>query len=910
MGLARVSQQLASTDNRCDLSEWGQGVVMDRRSVKQTLILFVCALLPVFTALAGTDQARIPAVGASARFILQLGILVFAAKIGGALFTRGRLPLVLGELSAGVLVGPYLLGGVALPFFPEGVMGQMTPLTASHPAFHGIMSVTLAVFFFLAGLNTDLRQIRRYSVGGIVAGLCGFLFSFGVAWGGLVWGADVLMGRSYSWYAPELMLCAAVVSVTSIGVLARLLADERRLESLSGTVALTAAMTDNVLGLLFFTVLAGIVGTTGQHGQSDFSQFVWIGVRTCLGLGGVAILGIPLAHHMNQLAMREKNYTQAFVVSAACLLIAGGLIGACGLPVMSGAYVLGCAFSPIDFRHEIRERLDFVSMVLVPACFAALGMQFNPNLLANLEVLGVAVLFAGAVVLAKLLGSAGGGALAGLNRAGCLRVGMVTLPRGELSLALLVAVTGMGVLSEPLFFALITLIVLSCVAVPFLTDHPFVWGQEDARTRYPMPDPVRISFRFQSQQASVLMVNRVVALFEDEGFYAQLLNRSQTLYRISRATQVIHLHQTGGNVLFECTGQERALINTVMLEVASAVEQSLRELRSPLDDLLLRRNMQSSEPSTGSGSVILRNHVVSETCRPQLKATTKQGVIEELVNVLYDNGLVADSSQALQAVLNREQNLSTGLEYGLALPHARTDAVGQLVCAVGLKREGVDFDAADGRPTRIVVLVLAPEHVATPQLQMIAQICRTLDECGRAALLACETPEDMAAVLMGGVTTPKRNVKTSVLADYLVWQSISLDLTTGDKMSVLDFLLALCARSGSVGDIDEIRQDVQVAVDDVPVSIGESVVVYPVRTKGVARVVLSLGVSIQGVGLEKTKRVWIMALYPPSAEAAYATVLMLLKQVLTGERLVELLQAHTSREAWTSITTGGSSSIP
>ena len=83
-----------------------------------------------------------------AQFVLQLGVLVFAAKTGGVLFDRWRLPVVLGELLAGVLVGPHLLGRVALPFFPKGLMCDVDVLLTPNGSVFSVVTLTLVVFFF------------------------------------------------------------------------------------------------------------------------------------------------------------------------------------------------------------------------------------------------------------------------------------------------------------------------------------------------------------------------------------------------------------------------------------------------------------------------------------------------------------------------------------------------------------------------------------------------------------------------------------------------------------------------------------------------------------------------------------------------------------------------------------------
>jgi Kef-type K+ transport system membrane component KefB/mannitol/fructose-specific phosphotransferase system IIA component (Ntr-type) len=867
-----------------------------RNKVTGILLLVFCAAASFA---GGTGEAVHALTVPSARFILQLGVLVLAAKMGGRFFSRWQLPRVLGELAAGLLVGPYLLGGLALPFFPDGLMCDAAGLFSGQGPICGVLTISLVVFFFLIGLDTDLQQIRRSHAGGVASGLGGFALSFAVTLALLVKGVPQLTGgASWGWFTPQALLVSTAVSVASVGILARVLAARQRLESPAGTVALTAALTDNAAGLFLFTVFAGALAEVAEGVQPSAHLLASMVLRALIGFGIVALCGFPIARFVNGLALREKNYTSAFAVSAACVLIAGGIMGAMGLPVMAGAYVMGIAFSTTDLRHEIRERFDFVSVVLLPACFAVVGMQVNLYLFANASMaVGIALFVAGAV-LAKAAGSALPAALAELNSVGSLRVGAASLPRGEISLAVLAAVLGLSSLPPGVLFAAVLLVLLTCLCGPFAAESAFAWGGNGTRKNFVMPDSVKTVFRFPSHQAAMLMINRAVEIFEDDGFYAHRLNRHHVLYRISRESQVIHLQGIDGEVTFECSERERPLINTVMLELSSGVEQSLRELQKPLDDVLLRKNMQSAAPATVISNM-LKNRFAVEALKPQLLATTKQGAISELVSLLYENGLVMDRERAVQAVFEREQSLSTGLEFGLAIPHARTDAVTRLVCAVGLKKEGLDFDSVDGKPVRIVALVLAPDSAATPQLQLIAQLCRLLNEQGRSALLACETPEDMFGVLTAGSGAPSAHGRQpSLLPASLQWQSISLDMAPADQAQALSLLLALCARSGSVGAVEEVRKEIHALPGRMPEKLGDEVAVFMIETPNVYRLVAALGVSAQGVTCAGGRsRVWVMVLYPSSASADAVRVKEALARALDAKGVSALLAAKTSKEA-------------
>ncbi len=132
---------------------------------------------------AGVSSEPQALLSPSIHFVLQLGVLVLAAKAGGALFERWRMPVVLGELMAGVLVGPHLLGGLSLPLFPKGVMSDVGALLTPLGPVYSVVTVTLVVLFFssgsirtcgrsgaiLPGRGGGHRQLRALVRGGAVA---------------------------------------------------------------------------------------------------------------------------------------------------------------------------------------------------------------------------------------------------------------------------------------------------------------------------------------------------------------------------------------------------------------------------------------------------------------------------------------------------------------------------------------------------------------------------------------------------------------------------------------------------------------------------------------------------------------------------------------------------------------------
>ena len=130
-----------------------------------------------------------------------------------------------------------------------------------------------------------------------------------------------------------------------------------------------------------------------------------------------------------------------------------------------------------------------------------------------------------------------------------------------------------------------------------------------------------------------------------------------------------------------------------------------------------------------------------------LTGENKFQIIEELIELLDKAEMIKDSQIALDDVIEREQYLSTGLENGIAIPHAKTDTVDELRLAFGLTKNGIDFDSLDGLPVNLVFLVLSPKDTSGPHIQLLAKISRNLKRVEiRESLVKCNSPEEIHKV--------------------------------------------------------------------------------------------------------------------------------------------------------------------
>ena len=118
----------------------------------------------------------------------------------------------------------------------------------------------------------------------------------------------------------------------------------------------------------------------------------------------------------------------------------------------------------------------------------------------------------------------------------------------------------------------------------------------------------------------------------------------------------------------------------------------------------------------------LKTVLTPETVNLDLKGTSKEAIIDELLDMLVQAGKVKDKAVARACVLDRERKMSTGMKHGIAIPHGKTDSVSDLVACIGISDHPVDFDSLDQEPCRIFIMTLSPIDKTGPHLQFLAEV--------------------------------------------------------------------------------------------------------------------------------------------------------------------------------------------
>jgi mannitol/fructose-specific phosphotransferase system IIA component (Ntr-type) len=144
----------------------------------------------------------------------------------------------------------------------------------------------------------------------------------------------------------------------------------------------------------------------------------------------------------------------------------------------------------------------------------------------------------------------------------------------------------------------------------------------------------------------------------------------------------------------------------------------------------------------------LKTVLSKETICLHMKGTTKEEIINELLDILVAAKKVTDRSAALVAIMDREQKMSTGMKHGIAIPHGKSPTINDLVACIGVSDGAVEFDALDHEPCNIFIMTLSPVEKTGPHLQFLAEISLLFKSAEkRQEILNASTPEEVLKIL-------------------------------------------------------------------------------------------------------------------------------------------------------------------
>lgn len=652
-----------------------------------------------------------------ANLVLQLGILIFAVRLIGKLFKKIKVPTVLGELLIGVVIGPFALGGIPLPGFPQGIFPLNSASLAVSPELYSFSQVASIILLFASGLETDLKLFLKYSVAGGVIGIGGVVFSFVL--GDLV---GVLLLHT-NFMDVRCLFLGIMSTATSVGITARILSDKKKMDSPEGVTILASAVFDDVLGIILLAVILGVVAVLNGTGASISGVEIAKIAGKAFGIWLVfTALGLIFS---KQIAKFLKFFKHSYDFSICALglgLLLAGVFEKQGLAMIIGAYVTGLSLSSTDIAPIIQERIRGLYDFFVPIFFAVMGMMVNVGEMLSKDVLIFGAIYTVVAILAKVFGCAFPAMLMGFNFKGGLRIGCGMIPRGEV--ALIIAGIGLtaGILDEKLFGVVILMtLVTTLIAAPFLNFSLSLPGR-GTRKETTTEDGITLSWDFGSDEIADLVVDMLLKNLRNEGFYVQMMNINEGISQARKGSTVLSIKEEENIVTIETSAEAEAFVKTSMYEMILGVIDLINNLKKGFDGIALKKDILDSDATDADSDNQFKKLIKPEVIITNSKAETKDDLLKEMVLLLTNTGNVRDWEMVLSDVLSREKIMSTGMEKGIAIPHAKSDGVIAPCVAVCVKKDGIDFGSIDKEPSKIFFMIVSPKKANSPHLQMLASI--------------------------------------------------------------------------------------------------------------------------------------------------------------------------------------------
>lgn len=673
--------------------------------------------------------------------VIQLGVILFVARGFSTLFQTFKLPGVMGELVSGIVIGPYLLGGIPLPGFKYGLFGTYLHYFPDasvpvQPELYGIAVVASVLLLFMVGLETNVSLFLRLTGTGLIVGICGVACSFFVGAMTGVW----LLGLPFM--SPEALFLGVISTATSVGITGRILTERKKMDSPEGVTILAGAVIDDVLGIILLTAILGISAAY----MSEQSVIVWGNVFVTV-IKAIAVwliftgLGLVFAQKISSFLKIFKGLKVPSVMAFGMALLLAGIFEKAGLAMIIGAYVMGLSLSRTDLNYVVQESLKSLYLFAVPVFFVVSGMMVDIRVLASKPILTLGLIYTAGAMVSKMVGCGIPVLFRGFSSTGAIRVGLGMIPRGEVSLIIAGIGLSAGILTTDIFGMVIFMTLFTTLTAPLLLNKSLKSSKKSTVKDIMPTDSIITEFPLPSSEIVDFVAAKSVQLFKEEGFFINQMVLENKLYQIRKNDIFITMICKPEGLFFETSPNDINYVKTLMYE--SFVQ--IRDIMDGLKEITKPESLKNDFSEGEEDRRIDLKRILDPGCiRLNLKQNDKKSIIEELVDILDSQYQIYDRKSVFDAVWERELSFSTGMKNGFAIPHARTDQVESITLAVGIHRKGVDFQSLDGEPSRVFVLLLSPKNKTVPHIQILSHIAAIMSkDKAIERILNSKTPQDV-----------------------------------------------------------------------------------------------------------------------------------------------------------------------
>ena len=378
--------------------------------------------------------------------IISLSLLLFASKIFAELFHRIKLPIVLGELLAGIVIGPYALGG--LPLF------NGEPLVILDETIKHIGELAAIVILFVAGLEITPREFLKGGLSSFTVGALGVIVPFFVGY---------FVFSLYGLEALETLLIATALTATSIAISIQVLSSLGKMQTKEARLILGAAIVDDILAIAVLSVVLTMVqtgNTTPDIIEITFLILKILGLFVALLVGSIVI--VPRILHREKL---WKSQGSIEGITTAIFFGGAGIAALVGLSPIVGAFAIGMAVASTRLIKQVEEYVHKLQIIFAPLFFAIIGAQVDLRGI-NLDVLLIAGILVSIAIATKMLGCGLPSLIFLKDKSKAMRVGIGMVSRGEVGLIVAGVGATSGVVSGDVYTAIIVMVAVTTIITP------------------------------------------------------------------------------------------------------------------------------------------------------------------------------------------------------------------------------------------------------------------------------------------------------------------------------------------------------------------------------------------------------------------------------------------------------------
>jgi Kef-type K+ transport system membrane component KefB len=394
-------------------------------------------------------------------FLIIVSVVLIFARVLGEICRKFKQPVVVGEILAGIIIGPSLLGSALPNVFKDVFLSE----PRAYGAFDGLANLGVILLMFVAGIEVDLKQIRRQGKQAASISIMGIAFPFALGFAAIWFFHDYIFPvASTDRLIPSLFFGTAL-SITALSVIVKVLIDLNIIKTKVGGLVITAAMVDDFLGWILFSIIIKLMDPTKSDGSTSSILIVLAFALFMVTLGRWIV---------NKLLWFAKKYVSGpggLITISCCLCFLGAVFTEyLGIRGVFGAFLMGIAVGDSKHFSDSTQNVlqQFVVYIISPLFFASVGLRVNFVTNFDFTVVGIIL---GIACTAKIVGAGIGARASGLKKHESMAIAFGMNARGSQEIVLGVVALQAKIIDERIFVGLVVMTVVTILAAGPLMKH-------------------------------------------------------------------------------------------------------------------------------------------------------------------------------------------------------------------------------------------------------------------------------------------------------------------------------------------------------------------------------------------------------------------------------------------------------